>query len=163
MIQKTLSLTNPTLIMNSIEAVLKIDENLMMEGFENELIQALINIINNSKDALSDESLQDIEKYLFISIGENDGKIEIVLRDNAGGIPEEIVTKIFEPYFTTKHQSFGTGLGLSMTYQIITKRHNGTIKATTDDFEYKGNSYRGASFLISFSSSNTGEKRLDKK
>ncbi len=75
-----------------------------------------------------------------------------MLRDTAGGIPDEIVTKIFEPYFTTKHKSLGTGLGLSMTYKIVTQRHNGFINATTDEFEYNGKKYRGATFLITFPS-----------
>ncbi|MDX9743376.1 MAG: PAS domain S-box protein [Arcobacteraceae bacterium] len=152
MIQKTLSLTNPTLVMNGIEAIVDVDENLTMLGFDNELIQALMNIINNTKDAFCDESFIENEKYLFISVNKKYEKIEILLRDTAGGIADEIVAKIFEPYFTTKHQSLGTGLGLSMTYKIITQRHNGVIKATTDEFEYNGKKYRGATFLITFPS-----------
>ena len=63
------------------------------------------------------------------------GKIEIRVRDNGNGIPPSIVDKIFQPFFTTKPAGQGTGLGLSMSYDIITKAHGGEIKVETREGE----------------------------
>jgi len=64
----------------------------------------------------------------------------ITIEDNAGGVPENIISKIFEPYFTTKHQTQGTGLGLHMSYKIITESFNGRF--------YVENTKNGAKFFI---------------
>ena len=61
-----------------------------------------------------------------------------------------MIDRIFEPYVTTKHQSMGTGLGLSMTHKIITQMHNGTIIASNTTFTYDNKNYAGALFTISF-------------
>ncbi len=68
-------------------------------------------------------------------------KIEICVKDNGIGIPQKVVDKIFQPFFTTKPTGQGTGLGLSLSYDIITKEHGGTIKVETKDGE-------GAGFII---------------
>ena len=73
-------------------------------------------------------------KYIFISIKEIDDNIQIIVKDNGGGAPDEIIENIFEPYFTTKHQSFGKGVGLYVVYQIITEEFNGSIKARNAQF-----------------------------
>ena len=69
-------------------------------------------------------------------------KIEITVSDNGNGIPLNIIDKIFQPFFTTKPTGQGTGLGLSLAYDIITKEHNGTIKAESKVDE-------GSTFIIS--------------
>jgi len=105
-----------------------------------------MNIINNAKDALlSNEN----EKYIFITIKEDNNYIKIIFKDNAKGISKEIINNIFEPYFTTKHKSQGTGLGLSMTYNIITKGMKGRINVINTTYKYKGKEYKGAEFIIS--------------
>ena len=113
---------------------------------ENEFIQVLLNIINNAIDALSDT---EGEKYIFISDNlENDDLYTIKIKDNAGGIPENIIDRIFEPYFTTKHQSQGTGIGLYMSEEIVKNHLNGTLSVENDTYEYEGISYVGAKFII---------------
>jgi signal transduction histidine kinase len=72
----------------------------------------------------------------------------ISISDSAGGIPEAIIDKLFEPYFTTKHQSQGTGIGLYMSEEIIRKHMRGTITASNTEFEINGNIYTGAKFTI---------------
>ena len=131
-----------------IKLVLNIKDNISVNGYENELIQCLINIINNSKDAMnSNELIQD--KFIFISTNIVDEKdVVITIRDNAGGIPEDVLPKIFEPYFTTKHKSKGTGLGLHMTYNLIVKGMDGTVKANNVTYRYKDTEYIGAEFVI---------------
>jgi signal transduction histidine kinase len=149
-LEKTFSIVNPTLSNNYIKTILDIDKTLEIEGFENGLMQVFINIINNSKDALNENLSQTSKKYIFISIHKRDDKIEVIFKDNAGGIKEDILNRIFEPYFTTKHQSQGTGLGLSMAYTIINERHNGIIEAKNETFQYEENTYTGACVTISF-------------
>ena len=75
-------------------------------------------------------------------------KVIIKVKDNAGGIPQDILPKIFEPYFTTKHKSQGTGLGLHMTYNIIFDGMKGTIEANNQNYTYNGEDYIGAEFTI---------------
>jgi ABC-type amino acid transport substrate-binding protein/signal transduction histidine kinase len=100
--------------------------NIKISSYENELNQALLNIITNSKDALKDIDEKDRMLYINVYQSNNDAIIEII--DTAGGIPIDIINKVFEPYFTTKHQSQGTGLGLYMTHKIITESMGGYIK-----------------------------------
>ncbi len=63
-------------------------------------------------------------------------KVEIHIRDNGMGIPQKVMDKIFQPFFTTKPTGEGTGLGLSLSYDIITKQHGGAIKAETKEGEF---------------------------
>ncbi len=114
-------------------------------GFENEFIQALINILNNAKDAL--ESI-DNPRLIFISTYKENDKAIIKITDNAGGIDEEIIDKICEPYFTTKHQSKGTGIGLYMTEEIIVKHMNGALIFKNVDVIYENQSFKGAEVTI---------------
>ena len=72
----------------------------------------------------------------------------ISIKDNAGGIEKNILNKIFEPYFTTKHQSDGTGIGLFMTQEMITKHMNGKIYANNCEYVYENQEYHGAQFCI---------------
>jgi c-di-GMP phosphodiesterase len=141
-----LNLVHPSFKRHSLEVILDIDNSIELYGHPNELIQCFMNLFNNAKDALKDSPHP--EKYIFIELMKEDGNAVIKFRDNAGGIPEDILPRIFEPYFTTKHQSVGTGLGLHMTYNLITKGMNGTITALNMNYNYNGNFYNGAEFVI---------------
>ncbi len=72
--------------------------------------------------------------------------------DNGGGINKEIMPRIFEPYFTTKHQSIGTGIGFSMTYKILTQRHKANISVENVEYNYQEKLHKGACFTIFFPS-----------
>ena len=130
---------------NDIHLISNIKENINIKGYPNELIQCFINIFNNAKDALKD--IKD-ERYIFVSTSVKDNNALITFKDNAGGIPADIIPHIFEPYFTTKHKSKGTGLGLSMSYTLIVEGMNGTIKADNVAYKYKDKEYKGAQFVI---------------
>ena len=143
-IDSFLSLVSGSIKNNDINMVLNI-EDVTIESYPNELIQCYINIFNNSKDILKE---MDTDRYIFISIKTEDDKINISFKDNGGGILEDVMPHIFEPYFTTKHESKGTGLGLHMTYSLIVEGMNGTIKANNVTYKYEGNSYTGAQFTI---------------
>ena len=130
---------------NNINLILNLNKSIEINGYPNQLNQCMINIFNNAKDALK---MQDeCDRLLFITTTQDDKKISIILKDSGGGIDENIIDKIFEPYFTTKHKSQGTGLGLHMTYDLIISM-GGSIKASNEEFEYKNKKYKGALFTI---------------
>ena len=81
-------------------------------------MQVIVNILNNSKEAF--ESLKVEQKLIFLDIYQKKDKIYIEIKDNAQGIKENLLTRVFEPYFTTKFKSQGIGVGLYMCYEIIT-------------------------------------------
>ncbi len=143
--RKTIDLMNPNFLNKDIQINYKM-ENIQISGYETELIQVLINILNNSKDAL--ELLND-EKLIFIDIFMENKKVIIEIKDNAGGIDEGIMDKVFEPYFTTKHQSQGTGIGLFMCKEIINKHMNGQLNISNQSFEYKNKICKGTLTRIS--------------
>ena len=122
-------------------------EDIEIEAYHNELAQALLNILNNAKDAINTSSIYE-EKLVFIRIKQTKDFVHIYILDNGGGIPIEIIDKIFEPYFTTKHQSQGTGLGLFMSYKIVTQSLGGLLVVRNKDFEYNNKKYFGAEFKI---------------
>ncbi len=132
----------------SIELIITCHENIIIESFPNELTQAFLNIINNSKDAFLDKEINISERFIFIDIYVKRNKVIIEIKDNAAGIKEDIIDKIFEPYFTTKHKDIGTGLGLYMTHQLIEISMQGKIFAKNIEYNYKDKPYKGANFII---------------
>ncbi len=93
-----------------------------------ELSQVIINLINNAKDVLVQNNIS--HKIITLNLTQKDSKAIITVEDNGGGISSTVLPKIFNPYFTTKHQSQGTGLGLHMSKEIIEQNLNGSIYAT---------------------------------
>ncbi len=143
-IDKTLNLVSAQFTAKEIK-IIKDIELIEINSLENELVQALVNILNNSKDALINLSS---EKFIFIDIYKENEKLVIRIYDTGKGISENIIDRIFEPYFTTKHKSQGTGIGLYMTREIITKLLKGSIQVTNKEFIYKEKKYKGAEFII---------------
>jgi len=140
-INKAVQLSDASLKNADIQIDTILDDDLEIYGIKNELIQVLLNIINNSKDAFEHNDIP--LKQILISTKKVFGNVEIYIKDNAGGISEKILDKVFEPYFTTKHQSQGTGIGLYMSQQIVEDRLKGSIDIrnihqTIEHIEYKG-------------------------
>jgi|TARA_R110002033_G_scaffold679_2_gene6061 ABC-type amino acid transport substrate-binding protein/signal transduction histidine kinase len=125
-INQTLNILNNSFIENKIKIINNLTSNIEIISNENELNQSLLYVLNNAKDALIENNIKEknIEINTYIK-NSNFAVIEII--DNAGGIDTKIIDKVFEPYFTTKHKSQGTGLGLYMTHKIITQNLNGNI------------------------------------
>lgn len=127
------SLQNPKI---SLEIITK--DNPVVHGYQNEFAQVIINIVVNARDAIIEKEIADPQ--IIITIGSEDGSAVVTISDNAGGVPEEIMGKLFEPYFTTKGPDRGTGVGLFMSKAIIEKNMGGRISAR--------NSGSGAEFRI---------------
>ncbi len=106
--------------------------------------RVLLNLFNNAFYAVNEKQKTSDEKYkplVSVQTKKVNDKIEITVSDNGSGIPQNITDKIFHPFFTTKPTGQGTGLGLSLAYDIITKEHNGTIKVESKEGE-------GSMFII---------------
>jgi len=114
-------------------------EDIKVESYFNELVQIIMNIVNNSIDAIIES--KSVEKEIFITCKEENKKILIQIRDTGGGMREDILERVFEPYFSTKGQN-GTGLGLYMAKMIVNKYIDGDISVE--------NIEGGAQFTISF-------------
>jgi len=124
-IEKSIDLTKYQLEKDNINIFLALKKDIEIYGFKNELIHVVLNLINNSKDALVEKKIDD--KKIRIVVKETQNNILISVIDNARGIKSDIMPKVFDPYFTTKHQSVGTGVGLYMSKQIVEKHMNGKI------------------------------------
>ena len=146
LIDKSLKLVNIFFSEEEIN-IIKNVENLEILSFENELLQVIINILNNVKDELSKKDISQ-KRYVFIDLYKKDKNLFIEIKDNAGGIKPEIIDRIFEPYFTTKHKSKGTGIGLYMCQEIIVKHIKGNIEVSNSNYEYNGENFLGALFKI---------------
>jgi signal transduction histidine kinase len=97
-----------------------------INGYENEFKQAILNIISNTQDAAEERKISS--PTVSIKSGFRDGYALVEIEDNCGGIPESIINRIFEPYFTTKDQGKGTGIGLFMSKTIIEENMNGILE-----------------------------------
>jgi signal transduction histidine kinase len=94
-----------------------------------------LNLINNAFYAVKERRKQNLSLYeptISVATRKQNGKIEIIVKDNGAGIPESILDKVFQPFFTTKPTGQGTGLGLSLAYDIV-KSHGGEIKVETQE------------------------------
>lgn len=145
-IDSFLSLVKSSIVNNNIKLVLDVAADINVFTYPNELIQCFMNIFNNAKDALIQNNEKD--RLILISAFIENENITIKIQDNAGGINTNIIQKVFEPYFTTKHKSKGTGIGLHMTYNLVVNGMHGMIEVKNEKFIYNDKSYTGALFLI---------------
>ncbi len=146
-LSKTLKITSSTYKDHGVDIVRENEnQKFIIKGFPSELTQVFLNILTNAKDVLIEHKIEN--KIVFIKVQELNNKIEIIFHDNAGGVPISIIDKIFDPYFTTKHQSQGTGIGLFMSKDIIEKHMAGNISVNNKILELDGNDYKGACFKI---------------
>jgi C4-dicarboxylate-specific signal transduction histidine kinase len=124
--KKVISITQPLYEKDDIKINLKAIENdFLVNNYQNMLFQILVNILNNAKDALVDN--QTNIKVIEIVLSQNDKEKVISILDNGGGISEDIIDRIFDPYFSTKKEQNGTGLGLYMSKVIIEERIQGRL------------------------------------
>ena len=148
-ISNTLSLLESILKENRILVNLNLDNDIYIYNFANEFSQAIINILHNANDAIKNKLDADDIRIINISTRQEKNKAIIEITDNAGGIAKDVIKKIFEPYFTTKHKYQGTGLGLYMTHKIIKMSMKGSISVSNKKVIFEDKTYTGANFRIS--------------
>ena len=117
-VREALNLVEASFRSNQIEVAVGEGEDVMVEGFANEYSQVLLNVLTNAKDAIGNRKAAGM---ISVSVSRQDGMGIVSIRDNGGGIPEDILPKIFDPYFTTKES--GTGIGLYMSRMIMGHMH----------------------------------------
>lgn len=141
-VNDTLEIVEVSLKNKNINIITNIECEEKFETYSNELKQVLLNLIKNSEDALIENKV----KYPTITIktlcNNNCDKQTLIIQDNAGGIPPEIIEEIFKPYFSTKKEKDGTGLGLYMSKTIIEDHCKGHLSVKNDSY--------GAVFSIEF-------------
>src|SRR5574344_1062827 len=147
-LENSLTLVSASLNNNFVNLVLELDDDLTIFGNKNELTEAFLNIISNSKDVL--KSIEEKDRFIFIKTKKIDeNKLELKFLDSGGGIDESIISKVLEPYFTTKHKSQGTGLGLAIVNKIVRERHKASIEIYNEEF-INNKKYKGLCFKIIF-------------
>jgi len=139
-ISHILELIQPALEHNDIILERDCPDNIHVMGYANEFAQSVMNIINNAKDAL--QTAEVFPKKITIKLEEQEAYIILTIQDNAGGIPHEDINRIFDPYFSTKPEKEGMGLGLYISKMVIEEYMGGKITVSNDD--------KGAVFEIVF-------------
>jgi PAS domain S-box-containing protein len=136
-LEKAISLMDVSVAGRQIGIEVESVDSPTVHGYRNEYSQVLINILMNSKDAFLERGTAD--PRVFIRIFTERERAVVTLADNAGGIDEAIIGKVFEPYFTTKGPQKGTGVGLFMSKTIIETNMNGrlTVRNTADGAEFR--------------------------
>jgi PAS domain S-box-containing protein len=136
-VTRTLSLLEGSLKREQIETRVVTTSDPVVNGHPNEFSQVLLNIISNAKDAIVAREVPG--PIITIEIGTEEGRCVVTITDNAGGIPEDVIDKIFDPYFTTKGREQGTGVGLYMSKNIIEKNMGGmlTVQNVADGAQFR--------------------------
>ncbi len=134
-VDNSIYIINPILKKSGIDLDICVKENHKVIGYPNELMQVIINIVNNAKDAL--ENNKKGNKKIFIKVKRDNKKVMLIISNNGAKIPQEYLGKIFEPYFSTKNEKNGTGLGLYMTKLIVEEHMDGKIEVESNEDETK--------------------------
>ncbi|MBF0337644.1 MAG: PAS domain S-box protein [Nitrospirae bacterium] len=145
-IRKVIDIVRALLYTNNINLQLTGEENITIVGYQNEFMQVILNLINNARDAILQSREQrdtQQEGTISITISRDSAVVRIEIKDNGGGIPDDIRNKLFEPYFTTKGEGHGTGIGLHLSRVIIERNMGGRL--------YVDNDAEGAVFTIEIS------------
>ncbi len=130
-IENTLEILSSTLRFYNIEVVKEIIDDVEIYDYENEFSQVLLNIITNARDALVSNKIE--KPIIKVNVSKIENNVIVKIKDNANEINEEIIDRIFEPYFTTKGKGNGTGIGLYMSKLIIEKNMNGKLTVKNDN------------------------------
>ncbi|MGD9625370.1 MAG: sensor histidine kinase [Arcobacter sp.] len=161
-IEHSIELSKYFLNQEGIKVELKVRKDVKINSYYNELSHVFLNIISNSKDALS-SNVDKNDRIIKIIVNKFKNSLVVNIVDNGGGIPKEVLPKIFEPYYTTKYKSAGTGIGLYMSKQIIEKHMNGEIFCKNILHKIKDDKVFNCSlFTIKIPINEISEKKNDK-
>ena len=131
LVARALSFIEPSLKRSAIKVTVEEEADVTATGYPNEYVQAFLNIILNAKDALLAHHGEN--PVVTIRISHENGRSIVTVSDNGGGIGEDVLPKIFDPYFSTKQQNVGVGIGLYMAKMIVEKKMNGCLTARNRD------------------------------
>ncbi|GFO56842.1 hypothetical protein GMSM_38490 [Geomonas sp. Red276] len=136
-LEKTVAILDGSFRSHNIEITLATEGDPVVEGFPTEFVQVLLNILINARDALV--SRKPPAPRIAVRMCAEDGKTVVTVADNAGGVPEAIIDRIFDPYFTTKGPEQGTGIGLFMCKTIVEKNMGGrlSVRNTGEGAEFR--------------------------
>jgi len=148
-IKNTLKIIQTSLEDKNIHVVVNLKCNINFMSYKNEIMQVALNIIKNAEDALIQNQVENPTITIEDKYADGCTYPTLIIRDNAGGIAEDIMPNIFDPYFSTKKAKEGTGLGLYMSRTIIQEHCDGDLHVANDD--------DGAVFTIEFKGNNTNE------
>ncbi|NOQ31075.1 MAG: hypothetical protein GQ570_08145 [Helicobacteraceae bacterium] len=143
-IRTALHIVKPILIASNIKVVENFDSHIDMKLHKNELVQVYLNLLKNAQDNFQEKDLNNAEIIIYTK-DITDG-VEIKVCDNGGGIEEELLEKIFDPYFSTKEDKNGTGLGLYMSKTIVEEHHNGAL--SVENLKDKNSLNSGVCFKV---------------
>lgn len=131
-IENAITLVEPSFNLANITLETSVQSDIELYGFPEDLKQVLLNLVNNAKDAIVSNAI--LSGVIRLEVACSDDKTQALIRiyDNGGGIDLQYIDKIFEPYFTTKHKSQGTGIGLYMSKRIVEEHLGGSITAHND-------------------------------
>ena len=130
-LQKSLAIIQATVDAEGTKIIKDFGSKEKLTLFDSELMQVFLNILKNAQDHFKEQKIQSSKIIIITRDIEHGVKVEIC--DNGGGIPEDIVEKIFDPYFSTKSEKNGTGLGLYMSKTIVEEHHNGSLSVENRD------------------------------
>ncbi len=137
-IQRALQIVELSMEAKNIKIIKDFSSDNKILMYQNELMQVILNILKNSEDNFIEKGI--VDRKIIIKTYQNSNQLNISLEDNAGGIPEDIIANIFDPYFSTKKEKDGTGLGLYMSKIMVEKHNGGKLNAY--------NTQHGACFTI---------------
>lgn len=135
---KAITLFKPLFQHHGIKIKTELNADITIKGNQVGFIHMMINILSNSKDALIQRKIE--EPLIQINLLRNNNTYQIIVKDNAGGIPKNMINKVFDPYFTTKNNENSVGLGLFISKTYVERELNGRI--------FVGNTEHGAEFKI---------------
>ncbi len=144
-VSEVLKLTGKVYETQNIQFDLQLAKDLYVTGYPNELNQVIINIFNNARDIILEKDPEI--KTIFVKTYEENDLVIMTITDCAGGVPDHIIDKVFDPYVTTKSDDKGTGIGLDMSKTIIEKV-DGELSVSNVTTTIDGKDYKGAQFMI---------------
>jgi C4-dicarboxylate-specific signal transduction histidine kinase len=127
-VNRAMSLVSASLENHNIKVEIKTEDDATVIGYQNEYSQVLLNIISNTCDACFEHKVSN--PRIFICIARERERSVLYIRDNCGGIPDDMISRIFDPYFTTRGPDKGTGIGLYMSKMIIEQNMGGHLTAS---------------------------------
>jgi len=127
-LQKALQIIQSSIKSKNIEISKRFESTSKVLLFESEIMQVILNILQNAQDNFQEKKIQN--PIILLNTYDSENKVIVEICDNGGGVPDELITKIFDPYFSTKHERNGTGLGLYMSKTIIDEHHSGKLQVS---------------------------------